>query len=102
MEKHITSAAPSKSSPEKIDLEDISANLTIAITFNHAAENFLRNARALAKGYEHAEHLLIPEIDHVSTILSEMLDQLNDAKSTMDAFVDAVPARLLLAERKAA
>jgi hypothetical protein len=103
MTTHTTSATASKSSLETINLETVSSDLAMALTFIEAAAHFAENLYKIA----HASNATIadcfkPDAEHAGNMISEIGCRVGNAKEHLDAFIDAVPASQLSVERKEA
>jgi len=98
-----TSAAPSKSkASDTLNLEMISSELDMSLTFIAAAEQFAHSLHQLATMSSAAIcGTFQPDIEHAQNMISEIGNRLRGAKEQLDAFIDAVPVHQLSAERKA-
>lgn len=101
MTNNTTSADASKSTPHPfIDLENIYGLMTVALTFNEAAQRFMQSGLVHAvNGDTQAKTYIAPEIERTLTMLCELDQRLSEAKDDLDAFIDAVPADRLMVER---
>lgn len=98
-----TSAASHKSPAQPfIDLEHISGELSVALTFTECADRFLGSIRTLGKSADAIECYVLPNIEHAQTMISELTTRLENAKAELDAFIDAVPADRLMVDRPVA
>jgi hypothetical protein len=103
MTMHTTTAPEGKSPLERLNLEMMSSDLDIALTFVEAAAHFAQNLCTLAGASNTSiAGVFKPDAEHASNMIAEIGCRVRDAKEQLDAFIDAVPVSHLSAERKAA